>query len=206
MSYHPTAILSENRKCGCSINLPIRGHCRPTKACSKHCYAKSGYTRLPTSLKKQDWLSSYLAGNNHQALIIECKGHTAVRLSGTGDLNLNHIPTIINTAKQCPNTQFWGMTRKIEIAEAINNKLPNLHILLSVDSTSPGSVWNYQGPMCWGPRLAADTVPADRRIKVIFPCHHAGVVSHSIPTDPRDCKAVRHEISGCLSCERCWNI
>jgi hypothetical protein len=204
-SYYPTTILSENSKTGCSINLPIKGHCKPTATCAKHCYAKSGHTRLPVSQKKQIWVSLYLAGKSLSALIVECKSHTSVRLSGTGDLNTNHLPAIFKLATQCPNTQFWGMTRKVDIAQAVNNKYPNLHLLLSVDNSSPSTVWNYSGAMCWGPRMAEDVVPQDSRIKIIFPCHHAGHVKSTIEKDPRDCQAVRHNISGCMECGRCWN-
>ena len=203
-SYTSQHILSENSKTGCSINLPIKGHCHPTKTCAKHCYAKSGHTRLPQSQKKQIWVSLYLTGKNLSNLIVECKSHTAVRLSGTGDLNINHVPAIKSLAKHCPNTQFWGMTRKVDIANALNNQLPNLHLLLSVDNSSPKSVWNYTGAMCWGPRMAEDIVPVDERIKTIFPCHHAGHVRSTVPNDPRDCQAVRHTISGCMECGRCW--
>ena len=204
--YHPTTILSSNTKTGCSINLPIKGHCRPTKNCAKTCYAKCGHTALPSNLKKQQWVSDYLKGTDLTELIRECQGWTAVRLSGTGDLLIEHVPNIRQIAKACPATQFWGMTRKIEIAKALNNKLPNLKIMVSVDSSSPESVWKYQGTLCWGPRLTADKVPKTG-IHTIFPYHFAGKVVNikNMPRDKRDCPAVRHTVSGCLSCNRCWN-
>lgn len=200
-------ILSENRKTGCSINLPIAGHCRPTRNCSRTCYARSGYTALPQSKQKQVWVSNYLKGQDITQLIWECRGHPAVRISGTGDLSLEHVPNILKLARACPDTTFWGMTRKLEIATTLNGQAPNLKIMVSVDSSSPPSVWKYKGALCWGPRFVSDTVPADPRIRTIFPYHFVGKIVQikSMPHDPRDCPAIRHKVSGCLSCKQCWS-
>ena len=203
--YSPVHIISENSKCGCSINLPIRGHCRPTKNCAACCYAKSGYTRLPASMRKQIYVSRYLASKDISRLKEECRAKSAVRISGTGDLLMSHVKNLVQLAKDLPMVQFWGMTRKLEIANAVNKKVPNLRILLSVDGTSPSRVWNYQGPMCWGPRIATDQVKDDPRIKTVFPYHFVGRVVKGMPRHAKDCKAVWHEISGCLSCGRCWS-
>ena len=203
--YSPTTILSENSKCGCSLNLPIAGHCRPTPNCARCCYARSGHTALPASKHKQVYTSKYLAGNNIDRLIEEARTWPAVRLSGTGDLSLDHCKNLIRLAASVPRTMFWGMTRKIEIANEINHKLPNLKLMVSVDSSSPKSVWKYPGAMCWGPRLASDVVPDDPRIHTVFPYHRSGRVINGVPHDRRDCRAVWHEISGCQVCGRCWN-
>jgi hypothetical protein len=206
--YFPTTILSENSKTGCSLNLPIAGHCRPTKNCSRTCYARYGHTALPVSKNKQRWLSDYLKGSDITQLIGECRGRTAVRLNGTGDLNKEHVPNILKLAKTCPATVFYGMTRKIEIAKALNNKLPNLKFMVSVDSSTPKSIWeNYKGTLCWGPRFAGDVVPNLKNIRTIFPYHFAGkiVKKDHMPHDPRDCPAIWHKVSGCLSCGKCWN-
>jgi hypothetical protein len=203
--YKPGTILSENSKTGCSLNLPIAGHCRPTKNCAKTCYAKSGPIAFPNSKRKQVWLSDYLKGSNITGLIQECSQQIAVRLSGTGDLSLEHCPNILKLAAACPATQFWGMTRKLEIDKAKNKKRPNLKLMVSVDSSSPASVWKYNGTLCWGPRLKEDRIPEDKRIHTVFPYHSRGRVVKGMPTNPKDCAAVWHKIPGCLSCGRCWN-
>jgi hypothetical protein len=99
------------------------------------------------------------------------------------------------------------MTRKLEIATILNGQYPNLKIMVSVDSSSPPSVWKYKGMLCWGPRFSSDTIPADPRIRTIFPYHHVGKIVHikSMPHDPRDCPAIRHLVRGCVSCGQCWN-
>lgn len=203
----PTNILSSNTKCGHSINLPIKRHCTPTENCYKSCYARKGYCSLPSSIRKQEWVSEYLSGNNIHTLIHECRPLQHVRLSGTGDLLDEHLDNIFQLATELPKTEFWGMTRKVKVAETINNVLPNLHLMVSVDSSSPDSVWDYPGAMCWGPRLKDDVVPQDERIIVVFPYHFGGKVVQAkvMPRDDRDCLAVWKESEGCDNCGRCWN-
>jgi len=204
--YSPGRILSDNSKCGVSINLPIKGHCRPTKVCVFCCYARTGNTARPASTRKQAWVSKYLRGPDLSGLVEECRNLQAVRLNGSGDLNPEHLPGLVCLAEQCPSTQFWGMTRKTEIANTLNHpKLPNLKILVTVDAASPMETWNYKGALCYGPRREGDQVPDDDRIITVFPRHFAGKVVGIIPLHSRDCPAVRHTVSGCLNCGRCWN-
>jgi hypothetical protein len=206
MMYHPQTILSENRKTNASLDLPIKGHCRPTKNCAHDCYAKSGPQAYPHSQKKHEWVSKYLLRKNISELIQECKNKLSVRLNGSGDLLKDHIPNILHLAKACPQTIFWGMTRKPEIATAVNSSnLPNLRLLLSVDASSPKSVWNYKGKMCYGPHRPGDLVPNTDQILTVFPRHFIGKVIKGIPEHPKDCPAVRHKISECINCKRCWN-
>jgi hypothetical protein len=206
--YHPGTILSTNTKCGHSINLPIAGHCRPTKNCARTCYARKGRTALPSNKKKQVWVSNYLKGLNLTELITECKKLTAVRLSGTGDLQTDHLLGIRRLARACPNTMLWGMTRKLEIARALNGKYPNLKLMVSIDSSSPAETLAYKGTLCWGPRLASDAIPDNKHIHTIFPYHNSGKIVNPkiMPHDSRDCPAVRHIVKGCSDCGgRCWS-
>jgi hypothetical protein len=201
----PQTVLSDNRKTGCSIDLPIAHHCRPTARCSHDCYAKRGPQAWPLPVRKHAWLSDYLAGRDISRLVNECRSRTSVRLSGSGDLLPAHIPNLICLAKACHETKFWGMTRKVEIARAINNaRLPNLRILVTVDATSPKETWDYKGTLCFGPRHSDDKVPRDKRILTIFPAHYSGLVAKGMPRDARDCPAVWHDVRGCLECGRCF--
>ena len=204
--YQPQTILSVNRKTGCSLDLPIAGHCRPTKICSHACYAKSGPQAYPNSTRKHSWLSKYLTGKDLSQLITECQGRTSVRLSGSGDLLLAHVPNILKLAKACPQTQFWGMTRKTEIATALMKPhIRNLRVMVTVDASSPTKTWAYKGKLCYGPRRAQDEVPNDPRIITVFPRHCTGRVCGSVPAHKHDCPAIRHTVSGCLACGHCWN-
>jgi hypothetical protein len=201
----PEHLLSENRKCGASIDLPIQGHCTPTKHCNKDCYAHIGFQAFPNAKRKQTFISQYLTGPDISQLIKECRAHPSIRLNGSGDLNPSHLLNVIRLAKALPNVMFWGMTRKPPIARYLNGKAPNLKMLLSIDASTPESVWKtYKGPLCWGPRHAEDNIPDDPRIITVFPKHVTGKVK-DIPHHPKDCPAVRHTVDGCLSCNRCSN-
>jgi hypothetical protein len=173
----------------------------------RDCYAKRGPQVYKNSRLKHAWLTRYLSGNDISRLIQECARKPAVRLSGSGDLLPAHIPNLIRLASACHETRFWGMTRKPEIARAINNaRLPNLRILVTVDATSPKRTWDYPGTLCYGPRHPDDQVPKnDRRILTVFPAHYAGKVGKNVPRDPRDCPAVWHDVSGCSACGRCFS-
>lgn len=205
--YVPIQLLSENSKTCISINMPIASTCYPTKRCSRDCYGRSGHIAWENSLRKQRYIANYLEQGDIDLLINECRQYVSVRLNGVGDLNAEHVPAILSLAEACPQTTFWGMTRKIPIAEEVlTGNLPNLSLLLSVDVTSPASVWEYQtGPLCFGPRRPEDDVPDDQRIITVFPRHHAGKIIGDIPLHAKDCPAVRHKVDGCLQCKRCWN-
>jgi len=205
-TYSPQQLLTVNRKTGSSIDLPLKGHCKPTKICLATCYAKRGTQAFPFPKRKQKYISAYLKGNDLNQLIYELKGKSAVRLSGSGDLLSKHVSNVIHLAETVPDTILWGMTRKPEIAEEINGAgLPNLSILLTVDASSPEPVWDYSGAMCFGPRLAEHKVPRDKRIITVFPYHAGGKIIGNVPVHYKDCPAVRKKKKGCLECHRCWN-
>jgi hypothetical protein len=206
-SYSPQQLLTVNRKTGSSIDLPIKGHCKPTRICLATCYAKRGTQTFPAPKRKQLYISKYLRGKDLSQMIYELKGKSAVRLSGSGDLLSKHVLNVIHMAEAAPDTVLWGMTRKPEIAQEINDAgLPNLSILLTVDASSPDStLWNYPGAMCFGPRLEGDNVPRDKRIITVFPYHSGGKIVGNIPIHYKDCPAVRKKKKGCLECHKCWN-
>jgi hypothetical protein len=200
-------ILSANKKTGVSLNLPS-SNCRPTSICKFCCYGRHHYLGHGRAAQAK-WArnSQYLAQTpDCHELIEEARAFSAVRISGIGDILPAHIKNLLILAKSCPMTQFWGMTRKPELAKKINGAgLPNLSMLVTVDATSPRRVWDeYQGRMCFGPRRAQDNVPEDRRLVTVFPYHNSGKIVGQVPEHPLDCPAVRHKVSGCLECGRCW--
>jgi hypothetical protein len=99
---------------------------------------------------------------------------------------------------------FWGMTRKPEVARSLNGKYPNLKLLVTQDETSPKDVLEYEGKKCFGPRKAGVPIPEDDRIITVFPYHFTGRVVNNVEAHAKDCPAVRHELSGCQACGRCW--
>jgi hypothetical protein len=200
----PHKILSDNSKTIVSLNLPIHGHCRPTEICLRKCYAKSGHLAFPLPVRKQYWVSKYLSQPNIKDLIEECRSYQAVRLSGSGDLKQGHIPQVLKLARECPKTEFWGMTRKTEIASVLTNRLPNLRLMVSIDRSSPSKARDWAGALCWGPRMPGDSIPQDTRFKVFFPCHQSGRVLKNMEPMDKDCPGVWHKVKNCLSCTKCW--
>jgi hypothetical protein len=198
-------ILSTNKKTNVSLNLPT-SNCHPTAICSHCCYGRHhflGHARR--ALNKWDRVSDYLSTTKDcQELISEARVYSSVRLAGIGDILPSHVRPLLKLAKACPQTQFWGMTRKTDLATKLNGRLANLHLLVSVDASSPDKVWEYKGRMCFGPRRAEDSVPSDRRLVTVFPYHNSGSVVGKIPEHRLDCPAVRHTVSGCSECGRCW--
>lgn len=202
--YQPKKLLSDNDKTNVSFNFPIKGHCTPTKNCRKFCYACKWHMAREDTVKKQNFVSKYFRGNDLTQAVWESNQYRAIRWLASGDFKRKHVPNVIRLAELCPNTKFYGMTRKEYIAYEINGKLDNLNILVSVDGTSPKSVWDYEGKLCYGPRLEVDIVPDDPQIITVFPRHCHGRVIKGIPHHEKDCPAVWKKISGCMECGQCW--
>jgi hypothetical protein len=143
-------------------------------------------------------------------LIRECRQRLDVRLSGSGDLLPVHVPALLELAKECDETVFWGFTRNREVAEMVNGQLSNLSLIISVDATSPdGFVDGYEGPLAFGPRNLQDEVPDDPRIVVVFPTHRIGNTDKDVDLHRKDCPATRYKdksekLGACNRCKRCY--
>ncbi|HET6494180.1 MAG TPA: hypothetical protein VFH61_02310 [Thermoleophilia bacterium] len=199
-------LLSTNRKTGASINLPVT-NCRPTPRCAAACYACEGPIAWTNSVRKSLVLDAMLRTGDIAALARECRCRRDVRLNGSGDMTLVHVPALVMLAEACPRTVFWGFTRRREVAETINGQRGNLSLIVTFDATTPrGALDGYEGPLAFGPRGPSDAVPADRRIVVVFPEHHAGRTVQGVPLHELDCPATRgaERVLACRRCRRCW--
>jgi hypothetical protein len=199
-------ILSTNRKTAVSINLPVR-NCRPTRRCAAACYACEGPIAWKNSIRKALAVDAALRKGEIEGLTWECRMLQGVRLCGSGDMTLDHVPAVLKLAEACPETIFWGFTRRREVAEAINGRYVNLSVIVTFDATSPeGELRGYAGPLAFGPRMPRDIVPDDPRIVVVFPEHHAGRTIANVPEHPKDCPATRgmNRRHACQRCRRCW--
>lgn len=202
----PIRLLSENHKTHTSLNLPLI-NCKPTKRCSEACYACVGPVAWPNSIRKALAVDAILREGKIESLTWECQELQTVRLNGSGDMTLQHVQPILNLAGACHKTVFYGFTRNREVAEAINNKLENLSLIITFDVTSPpAELDGYNGPLAFGPRRPEDSVPDDERIVVVFPEHHLGHTIPGIPPHPSDCPATRgmNRYHACQRCRRCW--
>jgi len=199
-------ILSTNRKTAVSINLPVR-NCKPTRRCAAACYACEGPIAWKNSIRKALAVDAALRKGEIEGLIWECRMLQGVRLCGSGDMTMDHVPAILKLAEACPNTTLYGFTRRREVAEAINGKLVNISLIVTFDTTSRDKkLQGYEGPLAFGPRRPGDEVPDDPRIIVVFPEHHAGHTIPGVPEHPKDCPATRgmSRHHACQRCRRCW--
>ena len=203
----PVPILSDNHKTGSSINLPVM-NCRPTRRCAAACYACVGPISWGNSIRKALAVDAALRKGEIEGLIWESRRLRDLRLNGSGDMCPVHVPAVLELARKCPATLFWGFTRVREVAEAINKQQDNLSLIISFDSTSADRVLaGYLGPLAFGPRRPRDPVPEDGRIIVVFPEHHAGHTMHGVPVHPKDCPATRgaERRDACQRCQKCWH-
>jgi hypothetical protein len=199
-------ILSDNHKTGASVNLPVL-NCRPTKRCAAACYACVGPIAWCNSLRKALAVDLALRKGEVEGLVWECRRLQDLRLNGSGDMSLAHVPAVLELARKCPATLFWGFTRRREVAEAVNQHLKNLSLIVSFDATSADrELAGCECPLAFGPRRPRDEVPNDRRIIVVFPEHHVGHTIPGVPLHPKDCPATRgaERTNACQRCQRCW--
>lgn len=199
-------ILSDNHKTGTSINLPVI-NCKPTRRCAAACYACVGPISWMNSIRKALIVDEALRKGEIEGLIWECRHLGDVRLNGSGDMGMVHVPSILALARACPVTVFWGFTRILDVARAINRQHDNLSLIISFDATSPDQrLPGYDGPLAFGPRRPRDKVPDDRRIIVVFPEHRVGHTMPGVPLHPKDCPATRgaERRNACGRCRRCW--
>lgn len=206
-----TKLLSGNKKTGAAINLPLLG-CRPSPRCAEICYAMEGFVAAPHVMRATLRMDHVLRTGEHiDRLVKECQKKDDVRLLGIGDFVKEHLPLVIHLACKCPDTIFWGFTRKRENAERLNGIHPNLSIVLSWDPTHPGNyAKGYEGPMSYGPIQPGEGVPKDPRIIVVFPEHHQSHPDRKIEKNPKDCPATRIpafreglKTQACQRCGRC---
>jgi hypothetical protein len=132
-------VLSENTKVGRSLNFPIEGYCHPSVLCEVACYAKTGRLAMTASTTHQQKVAQYFNNGDMTRLIAEVKKwkYASIRISASGDLIPAWVPHIIKLAQACPNSMFWGMTKKAGVAYSINKEmLPNLALLVSLDSST----------------------------------------------------------------------
>lgn len=202
----PQEMLSGNSKTGVSLNLPVL-NCRPSAKCAKSCYACTGPISFGNSIRKALVVDQKLKRGDIDRLAEECARRDNVRLCGSGDLTPEQVPHIIKLAQRCPGTVFWGFTRKVQIAKAINGRAKNLSVILSFDGSSRDQKFKgYRGRLAFGPRLPGDEVPKDRRLLVVFPEHIHGQTTKGVERHKLDCPTSRgaeHD-NACEKCRRCW--
>jgi hypothetical protein len=82
------------------------------------CYACEGPIAWRNSIRKALAVDAALRAGEIEGLVWESRMLQGVRLCGSGDMTLDHVPAVIRLAGACPDTTFWGFTRRREVGRA----------------------------------------------------------------------------------------
>jgi len=193
-------ILSENIKCGVSLDLPV-SNCHPTKICRQICYACQGRQYYRAAVTKSLAVNKLIRDDPERAAMhIACEAAgRPVRLAGSGEL-LPENRTLVDHL----TCDWWGFTKRIDTYKA----MPKL--MFSLDGSTPDSTLDY----------IEESVPVDRRcyvrrpqdnpspleVAVTFPSHGARTnYVNEVLEDATDCPAIRKKIKGCWECKKCYS-
>jgi hypothetical protein len=192
-------ILSTNKKCSVSLDLPM-SNCQPTKVCSEVCYACQGTQYFKKSVTKSLAIERLITEDYERVarkVIDEAEGR-AIRVSGSGELTPDH-KSLIDTIESYGG-HWWGFTRRVDT----HRVLPRL--MFSFDVSTPEPVMDY----------VLQEVPVERRaylrrpidpappieVAVTFPVH--GSVTPQVefvPYNASDCPVTRGTVTGCWACK-----
>ena len=90
------------------LNLPVR-NCKPTRRCAAACYACEGPIAWKNSIRKALAVDAALRKGEIEGLVWECRMLQGVRLCGSGDLTLDHVPAVIGLAEASPGHDILGL-------------------------------------------------------------------------------------------------
>lgn len=219
--------LSDNSKTGLSVNVSIAKTCRPTPACMQYCYGLESRIRMSHALNRQvDNFSrfEYLGKTSEKLLMREVMGlayeiqarQDFVRFFGVGDLQAGSVRFINALALEFPELAIWVSTRKFDMAAKLIH-VPNLHVMLSIDSTTKEGFRNQafnlvgdRGPeyyIAWV-QQESDKDPPPPWATVVFAEHHIGKRAEFDKVDPRTCPATAtggmDHNNACEQCRFCF--
>lgn len=139
-------LLSANKVTGFSVNFPITSTCKPSKVCTKTCYALTGPISWDSSLSKQiknQFLCKESPRDFAKKLNNEIKIHqkksklSFIRWNGVGDLFPEAIIAINELSNLTPTLPIWVVTRIPEYAASLAKfKNSNVYIHFSIDRKS----------------------------------------------------------------------
>lgn len=227
--------LSKNDKTGLSINASIARTCTAmTRACSVYCYGLGGRIRLPAALQRQAENTAFfsmedgewgqLADEAMDITHVVSRQQDFLRMFGVGDLQLgsvyfiNQLATYAKAIK--PKFKIWVSTRKFDLAALLVDS-PNLHVMLSFDSTTLPrhrtaglKLMAKRRPQyfaAWVRCSEDETIPD--WVSVVFEEHKAGAGRAKREPERRACPATIHESydssaeleGACQKCQYCFD-
>lgn len=226
--------LSKNDKTGWSINTSIALTCRPSPGCSVYCYGLGGRIAMAGALKRQTENSAMfgieteewgqLADEAVDIAHVVSRQQDFLRMFGVGDLQpgsvyfINQLAVYARNVK--PKFRIWVSTRKFELAAQLIDS-PNLHVMLSFDSTTLPrhrtaglKLLAQRRPQffaAWVRVLPNEHIPS--WVNVVFEEHAIGRGRAKRKPERRSCPATIHEDypgstpldSACKSCRYCFD-
>jgi hypothetical protein len=225
--------LSKNDKTGMSINTSIAMTCRPTPGCSVYCYGLGGRIAMPAALQRQaenaamfgieEW--GQLADEAMDVAHVVSRQQDFLRMFGVGDLQAGSVYFINQLAAYAkavkPKFRIWVSTRKFDMAAKLVES-PNLHVMLSFDSTTLArhraaglKLLAQRRPQffaAWVRCSEDETIP--KWVNVVFEEHGIGRGRAKHKPDSRSCPATIHEDypeavpleSACSNCMYCFDV
>ena len=195
-------VLSANRKCSVSLDLPMT-HCEPTPVCAEVCYAAQGQQFYRNSVVKAlaiDRLIEREPEHVARKMIDEAAGRT-IRIAGSGEILPMHAVLLAYVNRF--RGKWWGFTRRVDT----HRMIPAL--MFSIDATTDDSVMDYvERNVPVGRRSylrRPKDPPASLPVAVTFPIHGSWTnYTAKTPRHATDCPADRKEVEGCWSCRRCY--
>lgn len=141
-------VLSHNKVCGYSLNVPIYRTCTPSKTCVKTCYFAKGGTSWTPSLLKQLRIYNTIKHDPEvfaDRVIREYDKNkmTFLRWNGGGDLFPAAVDCINYIGEKRPDIVLWVVTRKINDAKNIR-QFPNVYIHFSLDRSTTDKYFKYE--------------------------------------------------------------
>lgn len=166
-------LISKNRICGETINVPIALTCQPTKVCMSTCYFAKSKTAIENNLKKQTevyWAIETDPIGTAERIAEELQGDF-LRWNGGGDLTEQATVCINHFAKIKPNIPVWVVTRKPQVAHLIDyNK--NVFVHFSLDKSSKKRILVFmdliskkENPPQWFASYQCDTGEIDPNLE-----------------------------------------
>jgi hypothetical protein len=228
LTYVPDTIyISKNDKTGWSINVAIAETCRPTKACAEYCYGLGGRIVMDAALRRQAENARFFAEqptwrirNQAEDIVhIVSRSQPFLRMFGVGDLQPGSVEFIAWMARYArvrrPGFRIWVATRQLELAAKLPDS-PNLHVMMSLDSTTPaknvercktllkrGRTWFA----AYVRRAEDETVPS--WVSVVFEEHKWGGRRAQREPEPRACPATvlggADHSGACVRCQYCFD-
>jgi hypothetical protein len=224
--------LSKNDKTGISINTSIAMTCRPTPGCAVYCYGLGGRIAMPAALQRQaenaamfgieEW--GQLADEAMDIAHVVSRQQDFLRMFGVGDLQLGSVYFINQLAAYAkaikPKFRIWVSTRKFEMAARLVDQ-PNLHVMLSFDSTTLPrhraaglKLLAKRRPQFFAAWVrCSDDEVIPKWVNVVFEEHAIGRGRAKREPDARTCPATIHEDhpdavpleSACRNCMYCFD-